>query len=190
MIKINLYPSAKKRKKATLGLSIEKELSIYSILLLILGCCIFFINSKMNNEIARLTALKNKRQNENIILLKKLNISNSYKSKIEALQRKIEVIKKVRTKQNLSVLYLNELVKNFIENKLWFTSLSLDENSKMKISGVALDNHILAEYIQRLRKVKYYAQIDLIRASKENIEGFGLIKFDFNIQLKNENIQK
>lgn len=184
MIKVNLYPYIKKKKKDYFEFTIEKEFIIYAIILIILGTSILIVNIKMNNQVSRLTVLKKEKENQNRILLKRLKILNNYKSQIEILDKKIQVIKDIRTKQNLPVLYINELVTNFIKDKLWFSSLSLSHSNEIKISGVAFDNHVLAEYIQRLRKVKYYNQIELIKASKQNISGFGLIKFDFKIQAK------
>ena len=140
----------------------------------------------MNANIAQLITIKSKKQQINIVLLKKVSITQKYKKQIKTLNRKIEVIKKIRQKQNLPVIYLTELVNKFIRNKLWFNYLSYSSKNKIDIKGVALDNQILAEYIKNLRQSPYIEQIDLKKSSKRQIMGYELITFDFYIKTKKQ----
>ncbi len=71
----------------------------------------------------------------------------------------------------MPVIYLNELVRNFIKDKLWFTSLNLSSSGNIDISGVALDNQVLAQYIKRLRSSKYTKEVYLKKSAKKKNNG-------------------
>ncbi len=180
MIKINLYPESKKSK---LVFSIKLEVGIYLAVLLVLVLSMLYVTSILNSNINSLTEQKRQKQRINRILLKKVSTIREYKKQIKILKQKIKIIKKIRKKQNLPVIYLTELVKKFIRNKLWFTYLTLNSN-RIYIRGVALDNQILADYIKALRQSPYVQQIDLRRSSKKQIRGYDLITFSFSLTTK------
>ena len=180
MIKINLYPY----KKTKRGLSIEFELLIYISTLLFIGILLFLINTKINNQINYLASIKSKKQNLNNLLIKKVRIVNNYKRQLKELNYKIKVIKKIRKSQNMPVIYLNELVTNFIKDKLWFTYLKLSSNKNIDLSGVALDNQVLAQYIKNLRNSKYTKEVYLKQSEKRKIMGYNLVSFSFKLVTK------
>ncbi len=183
MIKINLYPSLKRKKDRR----IEKELIAYILIFILMGGGILYTNHILNSKIDRLNAIKKKKMQENMFLMTRLVILNKYKKDLKTLKQKIKTIKKIRRRQNLPVLYLNELVKHFIKNKLWINYISLRNNkstSKMEIRGVALDNQILADYIKSLRDSPYIKEANLKRAIKRRIKGYDLISFDFTLKTK------
>ena len=180
MIKINLYPY----KKTKRGLSIELELGIYVLTLLVISILLFFVNTKINNHINHLANIKSQKQNLNRLLIKKVKIVNNYKKQLKELNYKIKVIKEIRKSQNMPVIYLSELVTNFIKEKLWFTSLKLSSNKDIDLSGVALDNHILAQYIKNLRHSKYTKEVYLKQSEKRKIMGYSLVSFSFKLITK------
>jgi len=183
MIKINLYPSLKRKKDRR----IEKELIAYILIFILMGGGILYTNHILNSKIDKLNAIKKKKMQENMFLMTRLVILNKYKKDLKTLKQKIKTIKKIRRRQNLPVLYLNELVKHFIKNKLWINYISLRNNkstSKMEIRGVALDNQILADYIKSLRDSPYIKEANLKRAIKRRIKGYDLISFDFTLKTK------
>jgi len=180
MIKINLYPYKKTKK----GLSIEFELLIYISSLLFIALLLFFINTKIDSHINHLSNIKAQKENLNRLLLKKVRIVNNYKKQLKELNYKIKVIKEIRKSQNMPVMYLTELVKNFIKDKLWFTYLKLSSNKNIDLSGVALDNQVLAQYIKNLRGSKYTKEVYLKQSVKRRIMGYNLVSFSFKLVTK------
>jgi len=180
MIKINLYPY----KKTKRGLSIELELGIYVFILLFITILLYFLNMRLNNHINQLTNIKAQKQNINKLLNKQVKIVNNYKRQLKELNYKIKIIKQIRKSQNMPVIYLNELVTNFIKDKLWFTRLKLSSKKNIDLSGVALDNQILAHYIKNLRLSKYTKEVYLKQAEKRKIMGYNLVTFSFKLVTK------
>ena len=180
MIKINLYPYKKPKR----GISIEFELGIYVFILLFITISLYFLNIKLNNHINQLANIKTQKQNINKLLNKKVKIVNNYKKQLKELNYKIKIIKRIRKNQNMPVIYLNELVTNFIKDKLWFTRLKLSPKKNIELSGVALDNQILAHYIRNLRHSKYIKEVYLKQAAKRKIMGYNLVAFSFKLVTK------
>lgn len=180
MIKINLYPYKKPKR----GISIEFELGIYVFILLFITILLYFLNMRLNNHINQLANIKTQKQNINKLLNKQVKIVNNYKKQLKELNYKIKIIKRIRKSQNMPVIYLNELVTNFIKDKLWFTRLKLSSKKNIELSGVALDNQILAHYIRNLRHSKYTKEIYLKQAAKRKIMGYNLVAFSFKLVTK------
>jgi len=180
MIKINLYPYKKPKR----GISIEFELGIYVFILLFITISLYFLNMKLNNHINQLANIKTQKQNINKLLNKQIKIVNNYKKQLKELNYKIKIIKQIRKSQNMPVIYLNELVTNFIKDKLWFTRLKLSSKKNIELSGVALDNQVLAHYIRNLRHSKYTKEVYLKQAAKKKILGYNLVAFSFKLVTK------
>ena len=180
MIKINLYPY----KKTKRGISIEFEVGIYVFILLFITILLYFLNMRLNNHINQLANIKTQKQNINKLLNKQVKIVNNYKKQLKELNYKIKIIKRIRKSQNMPVIYLNELVTNFIEDKLWFTRLKLSSKKNIELSGVALDNQILAHYIRNLRHSKYTKEVYLKQAAKRKLMGYNLVAFSFKLVTK------
>jgi len=178
MIKINLYPYKKKTKT----ISFELELGLYGLVLILVSAILIYVNITLNSKIDQLSKVKSQKQYLNNILKKKVRVVSNYKKHIKILNRKIKVIRQIREDQNLPVIYLTELVKKFIKDKLWFTNLSLNSQKRISLAGVALDNQILAQYIKNLRSSRYVKEVYLKRAVKKKIMGFDLISFNFNVE--------
>ncbi len=183
MIRINLFPSHKTKKDK----KIEKELALYFFILLLIFTSMFYINHILSSKIDYFNKIKQEKNRINTLLLIQVSILNKNRKKLENLKANIKTIQQIRKKQNLPVLYLYELVKHFIKNKIWINYISLScgkRKSKMDIKGIALDNQVLAEYINSLRNSPYIQQVYLKKAIRRNIKGYELISFIFRIKTK------
>ncbi len=181
MIRINLFPSHKVKKER----KIERELAIYASVFILLIASILYINYFLNTQIRTLTKIKNEKNRINTLLLRQISILNNHKKKLESLKIKIKTIRRIRRRQNLPVLYLNELVKHFIKNKIWINYISLScgqTRANMDIKGIALDNQVLAQYIKSLRNSPYIQEVYLKKAVRRKIKGYELISFEFRVK--------
>lgn len=180
MLKINLLPEQQRAKIS----NVEKELTLYVLMLILVGLCLGLLHGWSTGKINQ---LKTKKQAKIVLrqkLVSKVKQFNKLKKEMSEIKTNIEVIKQIRGRQGLAVHYLDELVTYLPKDKMWFESLQLNANGQIFLRGIALDNQIVANYIERLRRSKYVSGVYLRQTSKRNINGLGLISFQFDIRTR------
>lgn len=172
MLKINLF--SKKAKPRGL---FKPDFWIFLIvLLLVIGAGIGY-TMVLDMQIQSLQAVLTVKQ-------KKVKKMGTYQKKIKELEKKvtafkqrIEVIKNIRQKQNLPVIYLDVLVSHLPKRKLWFNNLQLN-GDKIRFKGVALDNQVLARYIEVLRRSRYVQKAAIVFTSRKKVDKYDLVNFE------------
>lgn len=174
MLIINLLPVRQLKKRA----KSKKELSLMAFSLVVF-CFIFAIitiqqNSTVSNVEDSIKRLKKEKASYAPILRK---IALLKKQKIE-LDRKTEVIKKLQVDSSLTVRALDEVAKSVDNNRMWLTSLKQSGGS-LQISGIALDNRTVSDFMKTLKKSPIVTNVNLSSASlhvvsKQNLKKFSL----------------
>ena len=178
MIKINLLPQ-QKRTKTT---NIEKSFVVFALgVVLVLGSVFgvdYFFSSQLeelNEGVAAKTQTKK-------LLEKEVAKVNETIQALKDIEGRVKVIKDVRLRQGLPVKFIDEIVVNMPQNKMWVETFTVDPNGNIALTGVALDNQAFVSYVERLRLSKYIASVDTRRTSRRAIDGLGLVSFECSVK--------
>jgi type IV pilus assembly protein PilN len=178
MIKINLLPQ-QKRTKAT---NIEKSFVIFALgVVLVLGS-VFAVDYFFSSQLAELNAGVAARTQTKQLLEKEVAKVNETIQALKDIEGRIKIIKDVRLRQGLPVKYIDEIVVNMPQNKMWVETFNIDANGNIALTGVALDNQAFVTYVERLRLSKYIASVDTRRTSRRAIDGLGLVSFECSVK--------
>ncbi|SFJ67887.1 type IV pilus assembly protein PilN [Desulfomicrobium apsheronum] len=178
MIKINLLPQ-QKRTKST---NIEKSFVFFVLgVILVLGS-VFAVDYYFSAQLADLNASVSKKTQTKTLLEKEVAKVNQTIQELQDIEGRIKIIKQVRLRQGLPVKYIDEVVINMPQNKLWVEKFNVDANGNIALSGVALDNQAFVSFVERLRLSKYIASVDTRRTSRREIDGLGLVSFECSVK--------
>ncbi len=175
MLRINLLPvrQLKKRAKARneiLGIF----LGVLSLVVLCFG--IGFLQaqkiSALNADIAALTA---ERDSYAPVLAK---IEELKKTKAD-LERKSAIIDKLKTDSSLTVRVLDEVATKVDSNRMWLDSLN-QQGSTLQLTGVALDNESVAQFMDNLKLSPYIQVVELTDSSQKILSGRDLKSFSLS----------
>ena len=184
MIHINLLPvrQIKNRIQArnrVLGLGIT-----FLAVLALLGVVALFLGLKVDElqaSIAALTEEKAKYQTT-------INQIEKLKKDQALLETKLNTISQLKKGSQLSVRVMDELANLTPSSRLWLNSMSFN-GSILKISGIALDNATIADYMETMVTSPYFATAELSGTSTTAYQGRLLKSFSLSINVINADYQ-
>ena len=156
MIRINLLPFRAARKKE----NIRRQISIFLLSLAFLLIILFYYNFSLNSKIGNLddsikttkAALgKYEKINKEIAQIKK---------KLNNLKKKLAVMDALEANRFVPVTLLDTMTRVIVPKRMWFTRLNT-KGGKVQISGVALDNTTVADFMVRLENSGLFNKVDL-----------------------------
>jgi type IV pilus assembly protein PilN len=171
MIEINLLPVRAARKRE----SLRFQLTIFSLILAFIIIIIAYMSWSANKREARIATQFKLVQEDLIRLEKEVGEIEEIKQRKAKLEQKLNVIKDLDKGRLRAAYILGELSQRTPE-KVWIESL--DKSGKdLKIAGVALDNETVANFMEALRKSKYFNEVELEITEQINRGGMKLMKF-------------
>jgi len=178
MIRINLLPVRSSRKRET---ALKQLVAGLLGLAVILGV-VFYFHSSISSEIDDMTA-QNSQLTEEIERLKKvIGQVEEFEAKREALQKKLEIIRTLKARKTGPVHMLDEIASG-IPEKCWLTSLS-EVNKKVTLTGMAINNEVIADFIGSLENSWYFDDVYLVSAQqKEDKDGVKLKEFSITARM-------
>ncbi|MBI3610663.1 MAG: PilN domain-containing protein [Nitrospirae bacterium] len=167
MIKINLLPvpKAKKAKKAA-EIQYEFVLSGLLIVLVVSACGYFWYLQDAKIELFQ--EQKTKAVAELTVLKAKVKEVENYENNKKVLEEKNKVIEQLKKNQSAPVHLLDELSRSMDPLKIWLVNLSA-QGTKVDIDGKAITNSDIVEFINTMKKSKFFTDIQLIE-SRQAIE--------------------
>lgn len=156
MIRINLLPFRAARKKE----NIRRQISIFLLSLAFLLIILFYYNFSLNSKIGNLDASikttkaalgKYEKINKEIAQIKK---------KLTNLKKKMAVMDTLEANRFIPVKLLDTMTQVIVPKRMWFTRLNT-KGGKVQISGVALDNTTVADFMIRLENSGLFNKVDL-----------------------------
>ncbi|MFT5728868.1 MAG: type IV pilus assembly protein PilN [Desulforhopalus sp.] len=173
MLKINLLPvrQLKRRAKARKQLT---SIFLFFLLLLAMLATVGFIQaqkvSSLQIEITQLTTEKNS-YSKTLREIEKLK-----KDKVE-LERKTGIIDKLKSDSSLTVRVVDEVANRIDNQRIWLTLLH-QQGSSLKLSGIALDNQTVAQFMDSLKGSPFVNSVTLTNSSLKIISGRNLKSFE------------
>lgn len=172
MIRLNLLPFRAARKKE----NVRRQVSI--IVLTLIFCVIVMLylfitlSSKIDDLNTEITKTKTEVQKYNQINKKIAGI----KKKLNILQQKKQVIDTLELNRKEPVRLLDAMTKLIVARRMYFNSFSSKGNT-VKVSGIALDNQTVADFMSRLEKSKLFRSVSLGPIRQKTIKKANLKTF-------------
>ncbi|RLB72769.1 MAG: fimbrial protein [Deltaproteobacteria bacterium] len=178
MIRINLLPVRAAQKKEKL----RSQLSIFflCIILVCIGCGALYFQqmsatSSVEDEIASI-AQKNRE------LTKKIGQVKDFEKKKAELEKKLAVLKTLKSGKSGPVHLLDELSTS-LPDKLWLTKFA-DKGGKITLSGVADNENTVAVFMRNLEDSPYYKNIGLAVTEQTKAGDRKMQKFTLNCSVE------
>lgn len=175
MIRINLLP-VKQIKKVLKARNevIAFLLTLLALAVVILGLAFsrIVVVDDLNATITELKKEKNSYQST-------INEIEKLKKDKAKLETKLAMIKKLKKGSRISVRILDEIAVLIPPNRMWLNSFAQVPNS-LKLSGVALDNETIAQFMKLLKDSPLFVNVELANSSlvvvaNRKLKSFSLI---------------
>ncbi len=172
MLRINLLPIRQLKKRAKARNQIMSFLTLLVFLFLILGIVSFLQNTQVKNIESSIVELKKEKQRYAPILAEMKKLEQTKKD----LENKIGIIKKLRRESAITVHILDEVAKKVDSKRMWLKSLK-QQGANLSLTGVALDNQTIAQFMDALKDSPYISEVNLSNASLAKVSGRDLKSF-------------
>jgi len=172
MIRLNLLPFRAARKKE----NVRRQVSVIILSLIFAIIVMSYLFVTLNNKISDL----NVKIKETNIEVKKYNKINKkiagIKKKLNILKKKKKVIDSLELNRKEPVRLLDAMTKLIVARRMYFKSFSSKGNT-VKVSGIAIDNQTVADFMSRLQKSRLFRSVKLgpikqKRVKKANLKTF------------------
>ena len=156
MIRINLLPFRSARKKE----NIRRQVSIFLLSLAFMLIILFYYNFSLNSKIDNLNA-KIKDTKSELEKYEKINKEIAeIKKKLDNLKKKMAVMDTLEAGRFAPIRLMDAMTQVIVPKRMWFTNLQ-SKGQRVNISGVALDNTTVADFMVRLENSGLFKEVDL-----------------------------
>jgi len=156
MIRINLLPFRATRKKE----NIRRQVSIFLLSLAFMLIILFYFNFSLSSKIDSLN-VKIKETNAELKKYEAINKKIAQiKKKLKNLKKKMAVMDTLEANRFAPIRLMDTMTQVVVPKRMWFTRLQ-SKGSKVNISGVALDNTTVADFMVRLENSGLFKEVDL-----------------------------
>ena len=172
MLKINLLPIRQLKKRAKARNQIFAGIILFLsvlVMLALVGVLQAGRISTLNDDIA--AKEKEKKSFDKVVK----ELAELEKKRLD-LNNKIAIINKLKSDSSLTVRVLDEVSKVIDNNRMWLTSLN-QRGSNLKLTGYALDNQTVAQFMDELKTSPYVSSVNLNNSSLKEVAGTDLKEF-------------
>jgi type IV pilus assembly protein PilN len=179
MIRINLLPFRSDRKKE----NIRRQLSIFLLSVILALVAIFGINFLLGMQV---DDLKSRIASTQADLEKYDKINREIeeiKRKLDNLNKKLAVIRELEASRYEPVRLMDTLSQVIVEKRMWFTALDV-KTDVVNISGVAMDDKTVADFMVRLEGCGLFSAVSLKTLRQAEVQRTNLKSFEISCQKK------
>ncbi len=185
MIRINLLPYRAAKKKE----NIRRQVSIFFMSILGVALLIFWYNSHLKGRIKSINAEIADTKTQ-IAKYEKINKEiEEIKKKLDILDTKIKVIETLDRNRKLPVQTLDTLYQTIVPSRMWYTSIQ-EKGQNLFISGIAIDEHTVADYMTRIDKTSLFENVQLASVKQFTLKSKDIKLKQFNISFRREQPKK
>ncbi|GAB6909912.1 Fimbrial assembly family protein [Desulfosarcina cetonica] len=174
MIRINLLPFRAARKKENVRRQLSVFLLSFFLVVIVAGWFSHYLSAKVNALNATIKETRAKVEKYN-----KINKEiEEIKRKLDILNKKIEVIRSLDLTRKAPVALLSDMSQLVVDKQMWLTHIQ-DRANNVQVTGIALDNPTVAEYMTRIEASDRYTHVKLISINQDtSFKGLSLKRFD------------
>lgn len=178
MIRINLLPvrQMKQKTRAMQQLVFSGVVVVATLAALSLGAAYLITTvSGLEKDIQVLTARKKELQ-------KTLDLIVTLEKKKKLVEKQIEIVHQLQKKSQLTVRILDEVARLTPHERMWLTNLT-QNSSTLQLSGMALDNRTIADYLDDLNDSRYFSDVTLASSQLSKYGGRNLKQFSLSCSI-------
>ncbi len=185
MIRINLLPFRAARKKE----NIRRQASIFFLSFFLVVMALVYYHISLGSKILSLKA-KIETTKKEIAKYDKINKEiASLKKKLETLKKKTSVVESLEKNRFEPVRLLDTMSLKVIAKRMWFKSFKSSEKA-VEITGIALDNKTVADFMTRLQGSGLFSAVKLKTIKKTKVKDSDLKSFQISCTRKGMTKQK
>ncbi len=175
MIRINLIRGKRKKRK-------EFNLNfVYVFLPVIFLAGLFLYHRMVIGRIETLQTNIQKASSEIARLKKEIGEVERFKARKVELQQKVDIISNLQTGRTLPVKVFEALSAS-IPEKCWIDQLNFKGDKMLSLSGIALNNHTIANLMTSLGQSGRFQKVELGSADQTTVKGVKLMRFNLTFQ--------
>lgn len=178
MIRINLLPIKEIKRKLRLRNEVLLFAASFLGVLVVLGSISLGMAQKANALSSEIKILEDKRKSVDRIVKQ---IDKLQKDK-KLLETKLQAVDKLKSESQLMVHVLDEIANRTPTASMWLTSLKVSGTS-LQLSGVALDNATIAQFMRTIEASDYFGPPELANASQTVVAGQKLKSFSLTMAI-------
>ena len=187
MIRINLLPFRRERKKENVRRQVSLFLLSLALVLIVLVYYNFNLSSKIGKLNQKITNTKTELNRYNEINQEIARI----KKNLENLRKKMAVIEQLELDRHAPVQLLDTMTQVLMSRRMWFTKLEVKDKT-VSINGIALDNKTVADFMVRLQNCGLFSNVSLKtlkrqEVQKSNLKSFQIVCTKVSPQLEKAN---
>lgn len=175
MLKINLLPVRQLKKRAKARKQLFGMFFLLLLVLALLGVTGLLQAQKISSLKTDIAALKKEKESYGPTLKRIAKL----KKDTEELVRRTEIINKLKVDSSLTVRTLDEVANRIDNERMWLQSLQ-QQSSSLRLSGVALDNQTVAQFMDNLKESPFVQSVNLANSSLKVVSGRNLKTFQLN----------
>ncbi len=183
MIKINLLP-----KEARKRVGLWQQIFLLSAILIISFVIIGMWWSHLNNVIEQKQQRKAQIEARLKELEKIIKEIEKFEKRMAELERKLKVIEKLKKEQQMPVRFIEALYVT-LEEDVWLKNMNQNgffasEEAKINVSGTALSQPVVAQYVRNLENSPYFMNVNLKVVQKTQIANQEVRNFSLDAMLR------
>ncbi len=174
MIRINLLPFRRDRKRE----EIRRQVSTVLLGVVFMVAVLWLYTQRTDSNIEKHRGLIQTTQTEIQQYKEKAEEVTQIKKKLKVLQEKLEIVNSLKAKRFEQLELVSRLPDLMVPEKMWVEDIK-STSSELVIKGVAFDNPVIADFMDRLEVSDQFATVDLRRTkSREFQNGVNLKAFE------------
>lgn len=178
MIRINLLPVRAEKKKE----SIRQQISIGLLLIFFVVIVMVFLQLSLSRSISSIQAELSNVESEIGKYKQLLKEVSEYKGQKKVMEEKIKVIEQLEKNRQGPLLLLEEMSSS-IPDSAWLEKMQ-EKGKFIEITGFAVDNETIADFMERLEDAKGFERVELIVTSRVDKVGMNLKNFTITFSIK------
>ncbi|MGD9364295.1 MAG: PilN domain-containing protein [Desulfobacteraceae bacterium] len=181
MIRINLLPYRAARKKE----NIRIQVNVFFGSIIIVALLVWFFNSHLNGRIDQLNKQIQDTRAQIAKYKSQMDEIAEIKKKLALLDRKIKVIESLEADRKEPVQNMDSFYHLLVEKRMWYDKIE-EKNVDFVVTGIALDNQTVADYMTRIEKSDRFQNVRLASVKQHTLKGkeLKLKKFEVKFQKK------
>ncbi len=176
MIRVNLIRGKRKKR-------VELNFNFFYVLfpLLVLAGLFLFHRMQegriktMQSDIQKATATIER-------LKKEIGEVEKFKARKAELQQKVDIISNLQTGRTLPVKVFESFAAS-IPERCWIEKLVVKNDKSVTLSGIALNNHTIANFMTDLGKSGRFEEVTLGSADQTTMKGVKLMRFNLSFKV-------